>query len=216
MNGYVKTAVFYLVLLALQSMAWAQGRTNPLPVDLAERQWASYASMLYFVVPDYPDFLSPTITLDLPKVHFEARYNYEDINTASLWCGYNIQLGDSWKLDLIPMAGATFGSNNGLALGYELSFRWWRFELYSESELLIVPGASNENFFNTWAELNATTFDWMHVGLVLQRTRIYRSSLEVHPGFSVGVSLDPMDLTISVFNLGWEPPMYVLAAAFAL
>ncbi len=58
------------------------------PVD--ENAWSFSAYAYAYIVPDDANFLQPTVTADRGRLHLEARYNYEDFNTGSLWVGYNL------------------------------------------------------------------------------------------------------------------------------
>ncbi len=57
-------------------------------------------------------------------LHLEARYNYEGIDTGSVWVGWNFGFGDELRLDATLMAGGIFGDFNGAAPGYELTIAW--------------------------------------------------------------------------------------------
>jgi hypothetical protein len=39
-------------------------------------------------------------------LHLEARYNYEALETGSVWAGYDFNAGKKLVLDLTPMVGA--------------------------------------------------------------------------------------------------------------
>ena len=52
---------------------------------------------------------------------------------------------------------------------------WWKLELYSEGEYVVDTGNSDNNFFYNWSELTISPLDWFKVGMVTQRTRLYRT-----------------------------------------
>jgi hypothetical protein len=89
--------------------------------------------MAYWL-PDDDQFTSPTVSVDRGKLHFEARYNYESLDTASGWIGYNTRFGDTVSVDFTPMLGIVSGDISGIAPGYHLTIGWRAFELYSEGE----------------------------------------------------------------------------------
>src|SRR5262249_6770711 len=49
----------------------------PSPYEEKERDWAFYASLGWYFVPDQTNYPQPTVTADRGPVHIEARYNYE-------------------------------------------------------------------------------------------------------------------------------------------
>ncbi|MGH9367192.1 MAG: hypothetical protein ACRD3M_05925, partial [Thermoanaerobaculia bacterium] len=63
--------------------------------------------------------------------------------------------------------------------------------------------------FYTWTQLGYSPFDWLTVGLAVQRTRAYETSLDVQRGFFVGFTYRNWSLTTYVFNPGWEAPTVV-------
>jgi len=177
----------------------------------SERAWSFSASAYAYIIPGEKDYVQPTVTADRGWLHLEARYNYEDLETGSLWVGYNFGIGEKLKLEFTPMFGGAFGDTNGIAPGYKGSLGWWWLELYSEGEYLFDLEESSDSFFYTWSELTLSPLEWLRFGLVTQRTRAYEGELDVQRGFLVGLSYKQLDFTAHVFNLGWEEPTYVFS-----
>jgi hypothetical protein len=174
-------------------------------------EWSFSASVLGYLVPDDRDFAQPTFTADRDWLHIEARYNYEELQTGSAWVGVNFSFGEELTFDFTPMVGGVFGDLNGVAPGYKATLSWWKLELYSEGEYVIDVDDHEGNFFYTWSELSLAPVDWFRFGIVAQRTRAYETDLEVQRGFLVGFSLEPVDFTAYVLNLGWDDPTFVLS-----
>src|SRR5687768_1141206 len=80
--------------------------------------WLFLASIYFFQVPDDTNYAQPAFTADRDSVHLEARYNYEDLDTGSLWIGYNLGGGGKVTWELTPMLGGVFGRTAGIAPGY--------------------------------------------------------------------------------------------------
>jgi len=182
--------------------------------DDSTEQWSFAASLYGYVVPESRDYVNANFTADRRWVHLEARYNYEALETGSLWAGYNFKAGEKLVFEVAPMLGGIFGKLNGVAPGYNLSLSYKAFALSSQSEFVFDTGDSSGNYFYTWSELTYSPWEWFHTGLVVQRTKAYKSDLDVQRGFLVGVSYKRVDLTTYVFNLGWTDPTIVLAVAF--
>jgi hypothetical protein len=51
------------------------------------------------------------------------------------------------------------------------------------------------------------------VGLASQRTRVYATGLDVQRGLFVGFTREHVNLSVYVFNPGWETPTVVAAIA---
>jgi len=178
-----------------------------------ENSWSFSASVYTYIVPDDRDYAQPTITLDRDWLHLEARYNYEDSETGSLWVGYNFGGGERLAWEFTPMLGGIFGDTTGIAPGYKGSLSWWKLELYSEGEYVFDTDESSDSFFYTWSELSLAPVDWFRFGLVVQRTKLYETDFDIQRGFLVGFSYKQVDLTTCIFNPDESKPTLVVAIA---
>jgi hypothetical protein len=174
------------------------------------------ASAYYFVVPESSDYLQPTLSVDHRAVHFEARYNYEALVTASVWAGYGFSGGERVTWEITPMLGGVFGRTNGLSPGYRGSLGFWKLELYSEGELVFGLGSDAEHFFYNWSELACAPVEWFRLGLVTQRTRAHESERVLDRGFLAGFSLGPASLTAYLLNPDDSRPVFAVALAAEL
>ena len=100
----------------------AQGTGGAVAPDQAETvdksTWSFAVAGYGYIIPDDQSYFSPTFRADRDWVHLEARYNYEDRKTGSLWFGYNLSFGEKLVLDVTPMVGGVFGNTTGVAPGY--------------------------------------------------------------------------------------------------
>jgi len=201
----------FIVVSLTSITAFAGSDTNsPAADEAAEKTWSFSASAYTYFVPDSREYVQPTVTIDRKMLHFEARYNYEAIETGSAWIGANFSFGDKLSLELTPMVGGVFGDVYGIAPGYKYTLSWWKLELYSEGEYLYDLNHSSDSFFYTWSELSIYPVDWFRVGMVAQRTKLYETDFDIQRGFLVGVSIkEHIDLTTYLFNPDDEPTIVV-------
>ena len=164
-------------------------------------------------MPDDRDYIQPTITADRGWLHLEARYNYEGLDTGSVWIGYNFTAGDKLTINATPMLGGVFGRTTGVAPGYKVTLGWRRLVLYSEGEYVFDTGNRSGDFFYSWSELSISPVDWLRVGVVMQRTQAYRTEVDIQRGVLAGFSYRMVDFTAYVFNLGWDSPTVVLSSS---
>jgi hypothetical protein len=174
-------------------------------------QWSFYASALAYFPPESQDYVSPVLTADRDWLHLEARYNYEALDTGSLWAGYNFSGGTELVCEATAMVGAVFGDTAGVAPGYRFSLTYSSFELSSEGEYLFDSRDQAESFFYTWTELSYSPADWFRAGLVGQRTRAYKSELDIQRGLLAGFTYGDWDFTIYLFNPDRDDRMLVLS-----
>lgn len=181
-------------------------------ITAADDGWEFSASVYGYLVPDSQDYLQPTLTADRGWLHLEARYNYENLETGSLWVGCNYSGGGTLAWEITPMLGGVIGETVGVAPGYKGSLSWWLLELSSEGEYVFDAGDDADSFFYTWSELSLAPVNWFRFGIAAQRTRVYQSDLDVQRGFLLGFSYRAVDLTAYLFNPDESQPTFVLAA----
>ena len=208
------------ILTALVFAGSAAGQPTKSPPESppaeSEKLWSFAASAYGFLVPHSRDYINPNFSADRNWLHLEARYNYEALETGSLWVGYNFSTGTNLVFDFTPQIGGVFGDLTGVAPGWNLSLSYKRFSLSSQNEYVFDLGDSSGNFFYTWSELTYSPLHWLRFGLAAQRTKAYKSDLDIQRGFLVGVTYKKIDFTTYVFNWGWTDPTVVLAVTLNL
>jgi hypothetical protein len=206
----------FLLLLAAQSHAQGTGTVVPPEQndEVDSNTWSFAVAGYGYIIPDDQAYFSPTFRADRGWTHLEARYNYEDRQTGSLWLGYNLSFGEKLVLEATPMVGGIFGNTTGVAPGYLFTLSYKKISLYSEGEFVFDTRNSAGNFFYNWNELTYSPADWFRAGLASQRTRAYQTPVDVQRGFFAGFSYKKVDFTTYVFNLGWTDPTVVLAMGF--
>jgi hypothetical protein len=204
------TAVALLACCAAN--AWGQ---SPPPAQVtaspASSTWSFSAAVYTYLVPDDSNYAQPTLTADRDRLHLEARYNYENLETASLWVGYNFAGGAKLAWELTPLLGGVFGETTGLAPGYKGSLSWWKVEFYSEGEYVFDAGEASDSFFYNWSELALRPVEWFRGGLVTQRTRVYQTDRDIQRGLLVGATYENLDVTTYIFNPDESKPTVVIA-----
>ena len=189
----------------------AKDTAPALSEEAEEKAWSFSASVSTYILPNDQEYVQPTLTADRGWLHLETRYNYENLETGSVWVGYNFSGGKKLEWEFTPMLGGVFGNTTGIAPGYKLSLTYWKFELSSEGEFVFDTGNSEGNFFYNWSELSVSPVDWFRFGLVGQRTRAYQADVDIQRGLLVGFSYKKMDFTTYVFNLDQGKQTWVFA-----
>ena len=183
--------------------------TTPAP------EWTFDASVYTYFLPDEGNYAQPTIATDRGWLHLEARYNYENLDTGSMWFGYNFSGGETVEWTLTPIIGGVFGQTDGVAPGYKGSLSWRQLEFYSEGEYVFDADDSADSFFYNWSEVTFVPSDWFRVGLVTQRTRVYQTERDIQRGLLVGFTYKNLEATTYVFNPDDSEPVVVLSVAFS-
>jgi hypothetical protein len=163
-------------------------------------EWSFALSGFIFDPPDDSSYFSPLFYADRGILHLEFRYQYEDLETASVFVGRNFEVGDSVVLTAVPMFGFVFGNTMGLAPGAEVEISWRRFALYAESEYVFDLDESGDSFFYTWLEATVAPTDFLRFGLVAQRTRTYESGLDIQRGLLIELARGRFSFGFHWFN----------------
>ena len=179
------------------------------------KAWSLSLSATTYVVPDFREYVQPTFTADRDWFHLETRYNYENLNTGSIWLGYNFSGGEKLEWEFTPMLGGVFGDTIGIAPGYKMSLSYWKLEFSSEGEFVFDTRDEEGSFLYFWSELSIAPVDWFRFGLVGQRTRAYQSDVDIQRGLLVGVTYKQADFTTYVFNLDHGKPTWVFAVSLS-
>ena len=185
----------------------AQGPAGPVPgtPKTSSEPWEYSFVFDTYIVPDDVDYGNPVFTADHKWLHLEARYNYENRHTGSLWVGYNFSWGKNLVLAVTPMLGAVFGRTNGLAPGCEASLTYKRVEASISNEFVITPADTSNSFYYAWPQVTFSLTDWLKVGAVAQHTKAYQTPLDVQRGFLVGFSHKKWEATTYIFDPGVAP-----------
>lgn len=174
--------------------------------------WAYSITIDEYLTHDDTSYLNPTLAADRDWLHVEARYNYENLRTASLWAGYNFSTGKKLVLRVTPMVGAVLGRTSGIAPGCEASLTYKRLELSLSNEYVFDTSGKSKSFYYSWNELTYSPTDWFRVGVVIQHTKAFHAKVDVQPGFLVGASRKQWEFTTYIFSASLKDPTVVLEA----
>ena len=196
-----------VIALFMWSLAMAGGTAaaQTSPGSPEQNGWSLDASAYTYIVPDSENYVQPTVAADRDWLHVEARFNYEDRDTLSVWLGYNFSVGKEVTLEITPMVGAVIGNTAGIAPGYKASLRWRMFELDSETEYVVDAGDSADSFLYTWSEFALAPTAWSRFGVAVQRTKVYQTEFDIQRGFFAGFSYKGAEVAAYVFNPDASP-----------
>ena len=206
----VLNAAFFAGTASAQVAAGRQAEKLPSSSD----EWIFSLGVYGYLGAGEPAYGSSTLSSDHNWLHLEARYNYENLKTGSLWTGYNVIAGHELVFQVTPMFGVVLGKTTGIAPGYELSFTYKRLELYSEGEYVCNTKDEHDSFFYSWNELRYSPVNWLHFGLVDQGSKVRRTEFEGQRGVSLGFSRQNIDYTTYTFITGSGGPSVVLALSY--
>ena len=217
----------FLLAFLCSSPVFAQNESDSAPTKIAPASpaptntaappnpWEFNLSVTGNDVPNGQSYVSPTLTADRDTLHLEARYDYEALNTGSLWVGYNLSVGKKVVLEATPMIGGVFGHVNGIAPGLEATVTYKKLQLYSANEYIFDTGTKAGDFFYTWTQLTYSPVPWFMAGYVMQRTRAYTTSLDIQRGLLLQVTHKKVTFGTQIFNIGETEPVLMFALGYS-
>jgi len=133
--------------------------------------------------------------------YFEGRYNYEEMNTFSLYVGRSFSKTDKLSYSIIPMLGGVVGNFKGGSAGVNAVVEYQRLFFSTQSQYTRSFHERSTDFFFTWSELAYQPWQWVYFGLSTQQTYLPKiRSLVSEPGVVLGFSVDRWSFPLYYFN----------------
>ena len=154
-----------------------------------------------FMGPNQPGLLAPVAHYQTKqKWYAEARYNYEDINTVSLYAGKTFSAQHNFSWSFTPMIGGMAGKMQGGSFGLNSELSYHRFNFSSQAQYSVSASTRYDNFFYNWSELWYQPVDWIYTGVALQHTRMYATTTLIDPGVLLGFTYGQWSFPLYSFN----------------
>ena len=186
------------------------------PPPAAAPAWSASVTGFSYLLPGQDDVAVAVATAEKGSLHLEARYQYEAPDSGSLFAGWKFSGGGDVTWEATPILGGVFGGKNGISPGLEAAVAYGIADLYVEAEYVFDLEVEEDSFAYAWSELGFAPWEWMRLGLVGQRTTVYRSERDIQRGLfaqlayrraTVGFYLfnpDDGDTRFAVLSLGIE------------
>ena len=160
----------------------------------------SYAATLCVnFIPDLT-YLTPVFSASLGRAYVEARYQYEDLATASLWAGPAFEGGEAFEWWISPVAGVVFGRTSGLAPGIEVDLAWRRFSFSTATQYLFDLAGEDASYFYSWTEWIYNAHDLFAPGITIERTRVRGENRDINTGITVYSHVRRLSFSFYAFN----------------
>lgn len=196
-----------LLCQCLPSDAQSSGKQQPHEpaphTSSPSEPWQYSLTVDGYLVKNGDGYVQPTFTADRKWLHLEARYNYEDFRTGSLWAGYNFDWGSTWHVEVTPMIGGVFGRTQGIAPGCEAAFTWKKLNASISNEYVFDTIATSGDFYYVWNEISYQLLKWFRFGYAGQRNKMFFQRPLLHEeGFLLGINRKWYQFTTYVLNPG--------------
>jgi hypothetical protein len=199
----VKCVLISLLFTLAAGIACAQQTANDslrVIQDKALHTWSFEAEAYYYILPNEKNTTTLIGYADHNAFHSEVRYNYEDLQTVSVFGGYRFKAGHGITAEVTPITGLAAGKTDGVIPGLLLNLAWKKSDFYSESEYVNNFQGSKLNYSYTWPEPEITPFKNFRTGISANRTRLIHSALDFQRGIFVKYTFRKLTAGIHYFN----------------
>ena len=151
--------------------------------------WGVSASLTGYFGTSHDPFAVPVLGVEYQGLYLEARYNYEDFETGSIFLGWHFEMGDEYLgADITPLFGTVFGAIDGVAPGLLLEMSLGRWVFLSELEYVVLREASSESFVYNHSELSYELYGGLSFGILAEHSKtLGGSNRDVVPGLLAGM-----------------------------
>jgi hypothetical protein len=140
----------------------------------------------------------------------EARYNFDELNTFSMYAGRKFTGRGSLSWEATPMVGGLLGQMTGGSVGVNVGMDYKKMFFASQSQYSFSVENNTDRYFYNWTELGYNATKWLYAGLALQQTNIYKAIGQLEPGCMIGFSVRNWTIPLYAFNTGNQETYFVL------
>lgn len=193
---------YFLVILVSFNLCAQKSNMDSLQTSTEKisSSWSYEAFVYYYIFPEETNTVTLLGYVDHNALHLEARYNYEDEKTTSIFGGYNFEFGHKLKFEITPMVGFLVGNTKGVASGLEVDILWRKLDFYMESEYIFDFDGKEDDFYYSWIELGISPFRNFRTGISANNTRLFESEIDNQKGIFVEYAFGKFSMGVHYFN----------------
>jgi hypothetical protein len=133
-------------------------------------------------------------------VYTEMRYNYEELETASVYLGKSFSKDGELSYDITPMIGMVFGNFNGGSIAVNTEAAYKKAFISMQTQYTVSSDAKENNFIFNWTELAYQPLQWFYTGVSMQQTKMYKTSFKSEYGILIGLVVKKFTIPVYIFN----------------
>ena len=157
---------------------------------------------------------SPTVIpqawIYIKDYYIEARYNYEDVKTVSLYFGRSFEINKKVDVEIIPMIGLVYGNIKGVSPGFNLNFEYKRFHSSTECQYTFDLEDRGNSFFWDWSNFYIRVHENISVGTAIQIYRPQKGDSFVYASPALNLEFGSFSIEANAYNLWEKHPLYTL------
>ncbi|MCW3118863.1 MAG: hypothetical protein JWM28_2945 [Chitinophagaceae bacterium] len=134
------------------------------------------------------------------NLYTELRYNYEDLNTVSVYVGKTLFIKGNSDFSFSPMAGLVMGKYTGGSLAMNTDFEYKKIFFSSQAQYTISNDDKANSFFYNWSELLYYTRPWFFTGITIQQTWLCEIKMKTVTGLLAGFKKNKWSIPVYLFR----------------
>jgi hypothetical protein len=111
-----------------------------------------------------PAVVTPQMWIYLKDFYFEARYNYEDTRTFSIYAGKSFYPDKKEQIEITPLIGGVFGNLNGISPGLNFSASHKRFSTETQTQYTFDLKDPGNSFYWDWTNFSFGVYKNLGIG----------------------------------------------------
>jgi hypothetical protein len=142
----------------------------------------------------------------------EARYNYEEYHSFSVYAGRtfsNVRTAKEFSYPITPIAGILEGRLRGISAGLNAELDFKSIYFSTQSQYCISWRDCRKDFFFSWSEIGYRPLKWLAAGLSVQQTNPYHAGSSTEPGLFVSITSGPWSFPLYAFRTSQGPCLLV-------
>jgi hypothetical protein len=134
-------------------------------------------------------------------IYSEMRYNYEALNTASLYVGKIFSTKGVVESSFTPTAGIVGGRYTGASVALNTQLNYRNIFFNSQAQYTVSADRTADNFYFNWSDLYYKMLPWLMTGISMQQTGLINNALKTQTGVMMGVTKGRWSIPLYLFNV---------------
>jgi hypothetical protein len=170
---------------------------------------------IYYFDEDKSFAMGPIAHVEYKSLYVEARYNYEEKRTVSIYVGRTFTHDAEFSYSFTPLFGGVIGIFNGWSAGLNIDADYKNFYLSAQSQYTFSNDEEINNFYFSWSELGYQPLKWFYGGIALQETYLPQTKENLtHPGLVVGFAYRKWTVPVYGFKTGEGTQAFVCSVIY--
>ena len=156
----------------------------------------------------------PQAWIYIRDYYLEARYNYEDVKTVSLYFGKSFEINEKVDVEIIPMLGLVYGNIKGVSPGFNLNFEYKRFHSSTECQYTIDFEDNDYSYFWDWSNFYMRIHENISLGCAIQINRSKKGDNFVYASPALSFEFHSFVIETNAYNLWEKNPLWTLGIEY--